>query len=58
MARSKKKRVRKIWTAADVKQLKKLAGRSKASAIARRCRRTEPAVRWKAHQLRISLAMR
>jgi hypothetical protein len=41
-----------------LRQLKALAGRRKASVIARQLRRTEPAVRWKAHIEGISLAMR
>jgi hypothetical protein len=54
----KKRNKRQRWTTADLKQLKTLAGRRKASAIARQLRRTEPAVRWKAHIEGISLAMR
>jgi hypothetical protein len=60
MVRAKKssKRVRKLWTPADVKRLRALAGRSKVSAIARTVRRSEPAIRFKAHELGISLAMK
>ena len=54
----KKRSKRQRWTPADLKQLKAFAGRRKASAIARQLRRTEPAVRWKAHIEGISLAMR
>lgn len=58
MPPSKKKRIRKLWTSTELKELKALAGRLSLSAIARRLRRTELAVRWKATQRRISLAMR
>jgi hypothetical protein len=54
----KKRSKRQRWTTTDLRQLKSLAGRRKASAIARQLRRTEPAVRWKAHIEGISLAMR
>lgn len=55
---NQKRSKRQRWTATDLKQLKALAGRRKASVIARQLRRTEPAVRWKAHIEGISLAMR
>ena len=58
MARSKKKLTRKRWTPAELKQLKALAGRATLASIARKLRRTELAVRWKATQARISLAMK
>jgi hypothetical protein len=54
----KKRSKRQRWTTTDLKQLKALAGLRKASVIARQLRRTEPAVRWKAHIEGISLAMR
>ena len=54
----KKRNKRQRWTTTDLRQLKSLAGRRKASVIARQLRRTEPAVRWKAHIEGISLAMR
>jgi hypothetical protein len=52
----KKKTTRRDWTAADLKQLKALAGRAPLARIARQLRRTELAVRWKATQKKISLA--
>ena len=58
MARSKKKPARKLWTAAEVKDLKALAGRQKLHAIAKRLRRTPQAVRRKATIKGISLAMK
>jgi hypothetical protein len=58
MPRAKKKFVRKLWTNADVKMLKALAGRKNTEAIARRLKRTFYATRQKAMQLGISLAVR
>jgi hypothetical protein len=58
MSPPRKKRRRKLWTATDFKQLKTLAGRQPVARIARRLRRTEPAVRWQATQKGISLAMK
>jgi hypothetical protein len=55
---NQKRSKRQRWTGTDLRQLKALAGRRKASVIARQLRRTEPAVRWKAHIEGISLAMR
>lgn len=55
MARAKK---RIAWTDAHVKTLRKLAGKRKPSAIARELKRTEGAVRFKAHKTGISLSMR
>jgi hypothetical protein len=49
---------RKLWTAADLKQLKALAGRERLERIARQLRRTPAAVRRKATDRRISLAMK
>jgi hypothetical protein len=49
---------RKVWSAADIKQLRGLAGKKSLKGMARVLKRTEPAVRFKAHLLRISLAMK
>lgn len=53
-------RMRKIvpWTAAHVKQLRHLAGRQSVKAIGRALKRSEAAVRFKAHMQGISLALR
>lgn len=58
MARTTKKPARKLWTAAEVKDLKTLAGRHTLTAIARRLKRTPQAVRRKATIKGISLAMK
>lgn len=55
MKRSKKKIV--YWTAADVKLLRKLAGKEPARVIGKQLRRSEVAVRLKASQLEISLRL-
>jgi hypothetical protein len=49
---------RVLWTAAHEKQLRRLSGRSPVARIARELRRTEAAVRFKAHTLSLSLALR
>lgn len=49
---------RNPWTAADVKQLRRLAGRKNVKAIGRELKRTEAAVRFKAHTEAISLALK
>jgi hypothetical protein len=54
MPRARRKRT--LWTTKDLKLLRKLAGRHSVSRIAGRLRRTELAVRFKAHKKRISLA--
>jgi hypothetical protein len=46
------------WTPSDVKSLRRLAGRQSVSAICRQLKRTEAAVRYKAHTEGIPLAMR
>jgi uncharacterized protein YciI len=53
-------RTRKVtpWTPAHVKQLQRLAGRKTVKAIGRDLKRSEAAVRFKAHVERISLAMK
>jgi len=58
MAKRQKRRQRILWTAAHEKQLRRLAGRAPASRIARELRRSEAAVRYKAHTLRLSLAVK
>jgi len=60
MPRARKKTARKrvLWTAADVKFLRKSAGRQPVSQIARQLRRSEAAVRYKATMLKVSLALR
>lgn len=52
------RRTRILWSRSDLKLLRSLAGRKSASRIARALRRTEQAVRFKAHKHRISLAVR
>ena len=50
---------RRVWTAKDVRTLKKLAGkRTRAANIARKLRRTEGATRQKAFSLGLSLETR
>jgi hypothetical protein len=49
---------RRPWTRTDVKTLRTLAGRKTVKAIGRTLRRTEAAIRFKAHTQRIKLAMR
>jgi hypothetical protein len=55
MARAKKKRIVLAWSVADLKTLKKLAGKQPAGRIAKQLQRTESAVRQKAGALGISL---
>jgi hypothetical protein len=49
---------RRLWTRAELKTLRVLAGRKTVKAIGRGLKRTEAAVRGMAHQKRISLAMK
>jgi hypothetical protein len=56
MPRPRRKRV--LWTAAELKTLRKLAGRQGVRRIARQLKRSEAAVRFKAWQKRIKLAVR
>lgn len=51
-------RKRTLWTASDVKRLRRLAGRTSVQAIGRELKRTAAAVRFKAHSLEISLAIK
>jgi hypothetical protein len=55
MANTKK---RVAWTSDNLKQLRQLAGRKTPQSIAKSLKRTEAAVRFKAHTNGISLAMR
>jgi hypothetical protein len=56
MPRTRRKRV--LWTAAELKLLKQLAGRQGVRRIARQLKRSEAAVRFKAWQKRIKLAVK
>jgi hypothetical protein len=60
MPRARKKTARKriLWTSADVKFLRKSAGRQPVSQISRQLHRSEAAVRYKATMLKVSLAMK
>jgi len=58
MPARKAKRTRILWTAAQEKQLRRLSGRSALRSIARELRRSEAAVRNKAHLLGLSLALK
>lgn len=55
MARSRKPNP---WTPSDLKVLRKLARREPVRRIAKQLKRSEAAVRFKAHTLRMSLALR
>ena len=54
--RPRRKRV--LWTSAELKLLKKLAGKQGVRKIARQLKRSEAAVRFKAWQKRIKLAVK
>ena len=56
MKRAKNKIV--YWTPADVKVMRKLAGKKPAREIGKQLRRSEVAVRLKASQLDVSLRLR
>jgi hypothetical protein len=58
MRRRKMKRTGILWTAAQEKHLRRLSGRRALRGIARELRRTEAAVRNKAHKLGVSLALK
>ncbi len=49
---------RRPWTRADLKILRTLAGHKSVKTIGHTLRRTEAAVRFKAHTKRITLAMK
>jgi len=49
---------RRLWTRTELKTLRILAGRKTAKTIARTLRRSEAAIRFKAHTKRIKLAIR
>jgi len=53
-----KKRSINPWTAADLKSLRKEAGRTSATKIAKSLKRSEGAIRQKAGSLGISLRLR
>lgn len=55
MPRTKKKRTLTPWSRADLKEMKSLAGKRSAAAIARALKRSESAVRQKAAALSLSL---
>ena len=55
MPRMRRKRV--LWTSTDVKVLKQLAGKQSGKQIARRLKRSEAAVRFKAWQMKLSLGV-
>jgi len=52
------RRKRILWTADELKTLKKLAGKEGVRKIARQLKRSEAAVRFKAWQKRIKLAVK
>ena len=52
------RRKRVIWTVDELKTLRKLAGKESVKKIARQLKRSEAAVRFKAWQLRLKLAVR
>jgi len=56
MPRTRRKRI--LWTATELKLLKKMAGRQGVRKIARQLKRSEAAVRFKAWQKRIKLALK
>jgi len=56
MPRTRRKRI--LWTPAELKTLRKLAGRQGVRRIARQLKRSEAAVRFKAWQKRIKLAVK
>lgn len=58
MPRPKKKRTLTPWSRTDLKQMKSLAGKNTASAIAHALKRSESAVRQKAASLGVSLRVR
>jgi hypothetical protein len=58
MPAKKRSRQRILWTASQERQLRRLSGRAPVARIARELRRSEAAVRYKAHTLRVSLALK
>lgn len=58
MAKRKKRPLSRSWTAADLKYLRKHAGRKATSFIAQVLRRSPGALRFKAHIEGISLRLR
>jgi hypothetical protein len=49
---------RRLWTRPDIKLLRSLAGKKSAKAIGRALKRSESAVRFKAHATGVSLALK
>jgi hypothetical protein len=58
MPKRQKRRRRILWTATHEKKLRRLSGRVGAAHIARQLGRSEAAVRYKAHTLSLSLALK
>ena len=56
--RKTKRQQRILWTPAQERQLRRLSGRTSVARIARELRRSEAAVRYKAHTLSLSLAFK
>jgi hypothetical protein len=56
MPRTRRKRI--LWSSADVKLLKQLAGKQSARQIARQLKRSEAAVRYKAWEGGVKLGAR
>ena len=52
------RRKRVVWTVDELKILRKLAGKESVKKIARQLKRSEAAVRFKAWQRRIKLAVK
>lgn len=52
------RRKRVLWSAEELKTLRKLAGKEGVRKVARQLKRSEAAVRFKAWQLRIKLAVK
>jgi hypothetical protein len=53
-----RKRTINRWTTSDTKKLRQLAGKKAAGPIGRLLKRSEAAVRFKAHALGLSLAVK
>lgn len=48
----------KLWTSEEIKLLRRLTGHKSAAAIGRALKRSEAAVRFKAHMEGVSLAVK
>lgn len=53
-----RRRIRRAWSSADKKLLRRLAGRQPVKAMSRELKRTEAAIRYKAHTMGIRLGMK